>query len=184
MRSTFPAPTLLPALFVCLLVAGCGNATDTANSGMPPVCPETATLVEAAQINTFTPGGNDLRHLVLSGHIGPNAISGFCQQWPHDVLRVRLRVAMSFEQGPAATSARASVPFFVALTRDLTILDKRIYSATVTFPNGTDQLNYLSPPIRFDLAVPAGSSGAAYQIRVGFQLTQSELNANRQELGP
>ena len=73
----------------------------------------------------------------------------------------------------------ATVPIFVAITEDETILSKEIYSVAFEFPSNVDRSVMTTPPIQMNLPVTVQKSGASYGIIVGFQLSPEERDLNR-----
>ena len=72
------------------------------------------------------------------------------------------------------------VPVFVAVTRGQDVLDKQMLPVHITFPPNVDRVAMTSQPINLSLPVGDGVNGPSYRVIAGFQLTQEEVDANRQ----
>ncbi len=168
-------------LFVTLLpfLAHCGPAR---NEFAPP-CPGRAILGNAADLNVYRAGGNDLTDLVLHGRIV--GMQGSCQKGDKkDQLAVTVRVGVEVTRGPAMQGREADVPVFVAVTEGNTILDKRTEFIHVVFPSNVDRVTLTPGNMNLLLPVTPSKSGAAYTILAGFQLTPSQMGWTPRDAHP
>lgn len=169
------------ALLVALPLAGCGpDRTEFA-----PACPTPVFERTLADITRYRAGsdGRDLTDLELAGRLV--SVSGECKlasKKGHDLL-VAVRVGMQITRGPAMVGNAADVPVFVAITDGDTILDKKTYMVRAEFASNVQMVALAGGPVDLTLPITPTKSGAAYQIRLGFQLTPEELAANRHRLG-
>ncbi len=182
------APDVLPpasarlalALAACALaalpLAGCGLSDDP--NRFAPACPATAILSDAADITRTNGRGQDVTDTVMDGRI--TGLKGTCRDSEdRKTLDASVRVGMDVGRGPAAAGRTGQVPYFVAVSRDGRILDKRVMTLDVAFPPNVDRLHVEGEPVSLAFPLPKGVTGASYRITVGFQLTPDELAANR-----
>jgi hypothetical protein len=144
-------------------------------------------LGEAANLDVYRPSSttgarHDLTDLVLHGRVV--GLSGSCKEGDSkNQLAVGVAITVELTRGPAMQGRDADVPTFLAVTEGESILDKRIYPLHVTFPANVDRIVLTSDQQSLSLPVSAAKSGAAYAILAGFQLTQDQLEQNRQRAG-
>jgi hypothetical protein len=171
----------LAALLIPLVagLAGCGSANL---DKFPPACPRASILGSAANLIRYRAdgsggGGQDVTDMVLNGRI--TGVSGTCERSDEETLNVAATVGLDLTRGPASTSRREDVPFFVAVTQGDQILDKRVFHIRAEFPANTDRLRLSSDEVHLTLPITRERSGASYDMLVGFQLTPDELATNR-----
>lgn len=168
-------------LFTLVPLAGCGPKRDE----FAPACPTPIFEQTLGDIAQYRPGsdGRDLTDLVLQGRLV--SVSGECRLADSDgrELLVAVRIGMQMTRGPALRGNTADVPVFIAVTDGDTILDKQTYLVRAEFPSNVQTVALAGGPIAMSLPISPSKSGAAYQIRLGFQLTPDELAANRRRFG-
>ncbi|MBN8908233.1 MAG: hypothetical protein J0H99_16710, partial [Rhodospirillales bacterium] len=94
-----------------------------------------------------------------------------------------VKIGVDVTRGPALPTSSADLPLFVAVTEGDQILDKQVFNMHAEFPSNVQSLQAVGGPIDMTLPVRPSKSGAAYQLRIGFQLTPDELAANQHRLG-
>lgn len=174
-RSTWIRSLLIAPLLIAL--ASCGPKRDE----FAPVCPVPALVPAASDMSQYRDGasGRDVTDMVLQGRI--TNVGGQCQPGnDKNHLAASTVVAFEFVRGPGMQGRTATVPFFVAVSEGSNIYDKKVFAAQVVFPPNIDQITVSSQPVPMSFPISQGKSGAAYTIWAGFQLTESELSANRQ----
>lgn len=177
-------PTLAWATRTALIAVLLPLLTDCGpkrNEFAPP-CPQAAYLADAAELNRYRPGaasgGNDVTDLILHGRVA--GLSGACKPGDtNDKVAVSLSVVLELTRGPAMVGRATDVEYFVAITDGNSILDKRVFTSHVEFPDNVDHAGFQSGEIDLALPVSATKSAAAYGVLVGFQLTPDELVRNR-----
>lgn len=163
-------PVLLLPLF------GCGPDRNA----FAPQCPTARLVPSLADLTRYAGAGptHDITDLVLLARV--TAVNGSCA--PGDdksKLPAKVQVTISLQRGPAMKGRDADVPVFVAVTKGDTVLDKKLFPVHLSFPPNVDLMSITSAEIDLDLPVSADTSGAAYGVIAGFQLTPDELAANR-----
>ncbi len=168
-----------PVLLLSLL-AGCGPARNT----FAPACPTARLIPTLADMTRYAGAGpaHDVTDLILQARVV--AVHGSCQAGDDpSMLPAKVTVSISVRRGPAMRGRQADVPVFLAVTKGDTVRDKQVFPVHLTFPPNVERLTLTSPEINLDLPVRPNSSGAAYDIITGFQLSPDELAANRKPGG-
>jgi hypothetical protein len=164
----------LGAAALLLALAGCGGGGgDT----FAPLCPVPALQPDLADLTRYRPTGHDITDMIVDARI--TAVHGACKPGGKDKLSAGLKVSFQFARGPAATGRTADAAYFAAVIMGDQILDKRVYPLHVEFPANTETVQFDGDPIDMVLPTPPGTTGAAYRVEVGFQLTPQELAVNR-----
>jgi hypothetical protein len=154
-------------------LSACGPRIPT----FAPVCPTTGILRDAADLTRFRGTGTDLTDTVIDGRI--TGLAGKCMLDDRTHLHTVISVSMDLTRGPANTTRTDDVAYFVAVAQGDTILDKRTFVLPIGFARNVEQIRLTGDPVNIVLPVDAKTSGAAYRILVGFQLTPQELAFNR-----
>ena len=176
----------LPGLGCALLLAlltGCGPTRNQ----FAPVCPGTAILGDAADLDLYRSsgqrgGGRDLTDLVVHARIA--SIQGNCR--PGDgknQLAVSVTVGVELTRGPAMPGRETSVPIFLAVVQNDTILDKHLYLMHSVFPSNVDRVTMTPGAVELALPITPAKSGASYSILAGFQLTPEQIEQSRRNNG-
>ena len=168
------APGVVGLLLALCGLSGCGG------SDLPkfaPACPQTGILRDGADMTRFRANGTDLTDMVLDGRIV--GLSGKCSLDDVTHLRTVVSVSMDLTRGPAALGRQADVTYFLSVSRGDTILDKADYTFHVQFPRNSDRVRLVGDQIELVLPVDPKTSGAAYNVLVGFQLSPDQLAFNR-----
>jgi hypothetical protein len=158
-------------------LAACAPGKDQ----FPPACPTAQLLPQAGDLALYRTGSSerDVTDLALRGRVVK--VAGTCEPGPTpQALDATLKVTMQLNRGPGMAGRTVPVAYFVAVVRGEQILDKHVYTDSVTFPHNVDQVFLESDPVFMRLPVRADLSGAAYTIWVGFQLTPQQMTAGRQ----
>ena len=166
------------ALVPVCLVAGCGGGGI---DQFAPACPRPAILRDANDLQRFRGNGQDFLDTTLQGRI--TSLTGSCAQDGSRIVSATVQVGLELSRGPAAAARATSVSFFVAVSQGDHVLDKQVYTIETVFPENTDRLHLTGEPVTLRLPVTKTVRADAYQITAGFQLTPTELAANRRRIG-
>jgi len=174
----FPNP-LRPSLALLaslLAVAGCTSPKDQ------PPCPPVYILSETSHVTHFRPGpGHDLTDIDSQAEIiGFHGQCGFKEHAEGGNVLVNLQVAFDVKRGPANTSHKADLTYFVAIPafypQDQA---KAVFPVTVEFPEGLNDVRHVDKDIALTIPVKSHDLINKYEVYLGFQTTPDELEHNR-----
>lgn len=159
-----------------LALAACAG-TQTAN--LP--CPTVAIVAEAADVTKFLPGpGRDLTDVVAEAHI--DDFDGSCitdTDANSRQVEVELRLNITARRGPASSERQAKLEYFVAIgDRDNAILAKKTFAGAFEF-EGNRTLSSIAEELVQRIPLGDGETGENFKILIGFQLSDEELQYNR-----
>ena len=162
------------AVAAAMLLAGCstfgGQTLDLA-------CPKVGVLADAAHVTLFAPGsGHSPANVTARGTVAD--FSGKCS-YDDTGVTVALSLALVAERGPALAGNQVAVDYFVALSQpDGTIAAKQVFPTTIDFKGNSPRAG-TREDVQPHIPLPKGVDARAYQILLGFQLTQDQLDYNR-----
>lgn len=145
-------------------------------------CPPVSVIEELRSLNQFmderTPSpANTVSIMTIAG------VDSECQTKDGNLV-VDLTLNFQGELGPKARDWRMdrpsfAYPYFVAITRpDGTIVTKEMFAATAAYAPGQSRVAQ-QEKIHHVIPMQGGDYAGAYEILVGFQLTDAELAYNR-----
>lgn len=140
-------------------------------------CPGLAVLRDTGRITEYRPGaGRDLLDVRYTVDIAD--VRATCK---YDDLTLRMSVAIDliFTRGPAAEGAAMRVPYFVAVTKgEDEILAKRIFDSEIEFPESRRRAG-VREEVDQTIQLLPDESAAAYEIIIGLQVSEDQLQRNR-----
>jgi hypothetical protein len=149
---------------------------DLENAGP---CPLMGVLYDASRKVEFTGDGERFANVAYTGEF--RGVRGLCRYVGTDPIEMQLDIDLAFGKGPAANGSRKTYRYWVAVTRaNLAPIEKKYFDVTVEFPRGQDVVTRSETIDR--IIIPRannGVSGANFEILVGFDLTESQLEFNR-----
>ena len=175
-------PALAAIVTTTLGLSGCQSAKEVLAVGKaaeknPGPCPVSFALYEASRIVEFH-GTETYKNVGFTGEI--TKVSSLCRYYGDNPIHADLTMDISFGRGPAAQGRAATYEYFVAVTRkDIEVINKKVFPITVTFPEGVDVVD-VTETIG-DIVIPRANettSGANFEIIVGFQLTPEQIAFN------
>ena len=170
-----------------IMLVGCGSddAVDEAAEqpavrivvpDEPTGCPRVVVLSDAAEEVQFRPGGRDLTDMVARATFGE--FDGGCE-YDDDSVTVELSLQVISELGPAARDREARFEYFVAITDPQNrILVKEVFDTTIPFPDGRNVAG-VTEELTQRIPLDQLATGVAYDIVLGFQLDDDQLDFNR-----
>jgi len=174
---------ILPILALAL-VAGCSSTRDLAesldsrqNAGS---CPPVGSVYDAARIVEFRDGSDGLfDDIRYTGEI--TDVRSFCRYTGDNPVTADLEVDFAFGKGDAADSNTHDFTYWVAvIRRNGKVLAKEYYTVRAEF-SGNSVLD--GATTKFDrIVIPRADETIAatnFEIVVGFDLTEQELEFNR-----
>jgi hypothetical protein len=166
------------------LATGCSSGKDVA-----PACPRVAVLNGAGSLTRFGPGsGRDILDVDFQAEMA-DVVSACRDDQKRDgrpISLVALAPVLIASRGPANHDRQARFSYFVSvIDSGQQILTKQIFPVEIDFSDNRNRvvLRDDNPPITVDVPNAKGSGARAYEILVGFQLTQDEIDYNRKRAG-
>ena len=184
--STFNLNMLMGALIgiSVLGLSGCKTAGKVLNNkeahqkNAGP-CPVAFSLYEASRLVEFT-GKESYETIGFTAEI--NKVRSLCRYFGINPISADLEMDIAFGRGPAAQGRTATYEYFIAVTRkNIDVIEKKIFPITITFPAGQDVV-YATESIG-EILIPRANentSGANFEIIVGFELTPEQIAFNAQ----
>ena len=175
------------ALLLCTAVAatmlsGCRTAQEVFQVGEaaeanPGPCPESFALYDAARIVEFN-GPESYSNVGFTAEI--NKVSSLCRYYSDRPIEADLTLDIAFGRGPAARGSVGTYNYFVAVTRkNIDVIEKKTYPISIPFPAGQDIVQATEYVER--IIIPRANentSGANFEIIVGFELTPEQIAFN------
>jgi hypothetical protein len=104
-------------------------------------------------------------------------VRSFCTYVGTDPIVADLEIDFAFGRGPAAQGQELEAPYFIAITRkDRAIITKEVFPLHIKF-RGDQEVTYHTEKIA-SISIPRkqqDTSGANFEIIVGFDLSEDEL---------
>lgn len=173
-------------LAAALMLTGCQSVRDTLGDQEPNPgpCPNALALYDAHRLVELN--GDDL----LYENVGFTAeilnVVGRCRYTDARISPIDMQVGvrMAFGRGPAAVGTEKTYQLFVAVTRtDSVVIERQVFPVTVRFERGQERVELVEEfdPITIPRAT-ATTSGSNFEVLLGFELTEEQLQFNRDGL--
>jgi hypothetical protein len=145
----------------------------------PPPCPPVYILGDAGQLTKYREGkGRDLTDVEFEAEI--NGFQGDCK-YDEKGAQVEIQVSFAVKRGPADADRKADFAYFAAVPLFYPAADaKAVFPVSVAFPEATNYVRYTDEPLVLRIPVKDADVIQKYEIYLGFQATQEELDRNRQ----
>ncbi len=165
--------TLGVLVALTVLLAACGIFSKKRQ----PPCPRVSVLKDAQRLVKFKPGGgNDLSAMLHEVRL--IGVRAKCK-YSSDEVEVDMALSIAARRGPADTTRKAPVRYFVAIMDPSgRVIAKRIFEVTLTFPVNIDS-GGLTDNLVQRIPIAKGKSAARHTIIAGLQLTPEELKMSR-----
>jgi hypothetical protein len=152
------------------------GGSDTPNAGP---CPLMGVLYDNARVVQFATAEERYVNVAYTGEI--RAVRGLCRYTGSDPIVMNLAIDMAFGRGPKGADTNHTYRYWVAVTRkDQAPIAKEYFEVNANFANGADRVSGTDVIER--IVIPRaseGTSGANFEILVGFELTPEQLAFNR-----
>ena len=177
---------LAACLAAALALAGCQTVRDTLGSPEPNPgpCPNTLSLYDAHRVVEIRGEEPTFENVGFTGEILD--VASRCRYTNREASPIDMAMAVrfAFGRGPAAEGRERTFNYFIAVTRrDSVVIEKQTFPITVRFDRGEDEVVVTE---EFDsIRIPraeADTSGANFEVIVGFELTDEQLEFNRSGL--
>ena len=174
---------IIALLLATTMLASCGAGRIVENFDTRPnagPCPSQGAIYDVARYVKFGESGDQLySNIAFTGEIID--VRTFCRYYEDEPLQAEIEIDFAFGKGDFATSDQHAYPYFVAVTRrNGKVLAKEYFQAPADF-NGqrltgtTELIGKIEIP-RSDSSI----SGSNFEILVGFDLTEEQLQFNRE----
>ena len=177
-KSSF-APDIAMKTRLSLLALCAGLGLAGCNQPNLALCPAGAILADTASHTLFRPGAPT----DLSGEVLTARLTDFKTGCTFDKQAgsTYSDVTLSFRatRPPSADAAHYSLDYFITVSSEVRILDKKMYRVSFDFAPGATVATAEESPPRVTVNLERGHQPADYQLLAGFQLTEAELNYNR-----
>ena len=173
----FALSTVFLALGACQSGSGIGDAFDTRqNAG---ACPPAGAVYNASRVVAFDSETQRFSTVTYTGEVVDVRL--YCRYAGTDPVRAELEIDFAFGKGPAANGNRRDYGYWIAVTRRSgKVLNKEFFTVSADFSEGpvtseTELIQSIVIP-RADESV----SAANFEVLIGFDLTESQLEYNKQ----
>jgi hypothetical protein len=143
-------------------------------------CPFVKTLYDAGRYVEFKDDREASANVGFAGEI--QGISAGCQYKADQPITVAMDVLFELGKGPQAQGSSKTYRYWVAVTdRNRDVIARQDFELPVNFPAGKDRV-YVTDSIA-NIVIPRGTnttSGANFEILVGFDVTPQMADFNRQ----
>ena len=175
---------LKKSIAMIVLGLGLGLAACAGNTTPPPPCPEIQILGAASKLTRFKSGpGRDIIDMLHEDTL-PGFLSG-CEYNVDETgagdLMVFLAPTIQSARGPAFSGAVARMEYFIVITdSQKNLLTKQRFPVEIQHTQNLPQVTWTkTEPNRILIPLKAGQNGDDYLIYLGLQLTQEELEYQR-----
>jgi len=150
---------------------------EQSKAANPGPCPRAFALYEASR-QVDIQGKESFENVGFTAEI--NEVRSLCRYVADSPISADVEIDMSFGRGPASAGATNTYNYFVAVTRkNIAVIEKQYFPVTVTFPPGVD---VMATTERIEeIIIPRAketTSGANFEIVVGYELTQEQKEFN------
>lgn len=145
-----------------------------------PVCPHVDVVLPAAdlyQLDSVAPNTHAPAY-----HVSLTGIAGSCAAAPKKAVRSRVSVRVTLERGAINGPINIDLPYFVAVTRDNKVLDKKTFTLHLALSENDVRVTKLSPLRYIDVPASPDLQDTNYALKIGIQLTPQQLKYNRDHL--
>jgi hypothetical protein len=143
-------------------------------------CPFVKTLYDASRYVEFKDNKEASANVGFTGEI--QGVSAGCAYKDEEPIKVTMDVLFELGRGPEAQSGSKTYHYWVAVTdRNRDVIARQDFDLPVNFPAGKDRV-YLTDSVA-NIVIPRGTattSGANFEVLVGFDVTPQMAEFNRQ----
>ncbi len=140
-------------------------------------CPEAFALYETSRLVEFK-GTESYANVGYTAEI--EKVRSLCRYVGEQPINADVTMQIAFGRGPAAVGRTATYEYYVAVTRkNIDVINKQVFPITITFPEGEGVVR--ATETIGEIIIPRateGTSGANFEIIVGFELTPEQVAFN------
>ena len=174
----------MAVLTACESVDNFNPFSDT-KSG-PPMCPTIKFLKDADEITVYKSGaGKDLRDIIFEAEL--TGFKGECEyvgnNGIHTKVVLTLQLGLDITRGPAEKTRSVKLSYFVAIPDFFPKPEGKVFfNRVVIFPQERNSITLLDEAIEIVIPLNKNRRGPQIKVLVGFELTKSQLEFNRQRI--
>jgi hypothetical protein len=148
-------------------------------------CPDYRILRDAARLVQFKAGpGRDLTDMQVDARIGDaelECLTFVDKDAKKGHMEARFQLLFGARRGPANTTRKATLPYFVSVTdKNRNVLYRETFKIAVDFPGNRTTVNFKGELIRLELPLSPEIASTDYIIYGGFALDRDQLQYNRE----
>ena len=145
----------------------------------PPPCPRVSVVEDASKLIRFRPGSTSAADVEMTAEIVK--YRGSCYFDKDDkTMDVSLDIGIDAYAGPAFAPGPHQIQYFVAVPAFFPAEEgKKVFPVTLDIPNGPKGVHVTDSDVHLKFPLKDIKKLEAYEIFLGFQLDQSELDFNR-----
>lgn len=171
--------TFIASAFALGALAACssiGGGLDSRQNAGP--CPTVGALYDAGRIIKFDGESESYRDIAYTGEIV--GVRLFCRYVDDEPLLAEVEIGFAFGQGPKGLDRNHTYEYFVAVTRrNRVVLNRESFTVEADFKDGpvdsgAELIGRIVIPRKDD-----SISGGNFEILVGFELTEKQLQFNK-----
>jgi hypothetical protein len=185
---------LIIATCALLALGGCETTSSTVDRistlwSKPIVysCPDYRILKDAARLVAFRPGmGRDLVDVDVEAAIGDarlECLTFVDKDTKKGHMDANFSVLFGARRGPANTTRKATLPYFVSVTdKKRNVLYRETFKVEANFAGNQTEVQFPGETIKLELPLTADIKSSEYIIFTGFALNHEQLEYNRKNL--
>lgn len=163
-------------------LAGCGtwnSVIDYVFNDREEKCPDAMVLADAAVLPAFDPAKDgDPTNIVYTAKLKSSNLSCDFRKKQNKATS-EIEIAFHATRPAGGPKAVYRVPYFVALTTNGRVLEKKSYWQEIEFREGVSSVDVTTTQDDIELKPRRGRAVINYHYVVGFQLTQSQIAYNK-----
>jgi hypothetical protein len=151
----------------------------------PPPCPRVSILADAAKLVQFRPGpGRDITDIAYKVQVVNYAGSCFYDKEYH-VMTVDLQVGFDAQRGAALSEDSQEIRYFISVPTFFPQPDaKEIFPLTLKFSKNAASLHVTDQDAKISIPVKSVKELERYEVFIGLQLDEAQLDYNRHHVSP
>ena len=182
MRRNDLACIAIASAFAIGSLSGCStyhSITNYISADNPLLCPDAVILAGTSSLPAFDPAkGMDPSNLNYS--IAMTNVTTRCDYNKHRFdADASLKIFFRASRPPGGDDAHYRVPYYVAVTSNGEILDKKPRWLEFDFPKGASSVTGEENVDSFDVQMDKAKKPYEYHLIVGFQLTKAQVDYNK-----
>jgi hypothetical protein len=146
----------------------------------PPSCPRVSILADASELTRFRAGpGRDITDIELQAKVAD--YHGACEYDKNShTMHVALKVGLDLQRGAAYVAGPHSLQYFISVPTFFPYDGaKKVMTVNVDFPRNRDQLHLTDDEVELNFPVRNVRELERYEVFIGLQMDEAELQYTR-----